>query len=268
MSVSFQNIEYPGLHLVCMGNRRIKSAERLFSIIEAFREYGRLGVTELSDILNISKANAHHYVSTLRDYDYVVKKNDKYELGLEFFAVAVDTREQSPVYRVAKEDLARLADETGETAWCMVEQNGMGMFIDGYIAGRSIDRESIIGTWKPLHANSAGKAILANLPADRRNTIIDRSELEPLTENTITERNKLRQELKEIQERGFSTNFGEDLSGIHAVGTPIFDQNSEVAAGISVAGSATRLTKEYCKNELAPLVRSVADDIEFNLAYR
>lgn len=254
---------------VGMGSgRRIKASETMFSIIEVLREHGRLGVTELSDILGISKGNAHHHLATLRDHGYVVKEDGKYAVGLEFFVVGVDTRSRYPIYQAARDELPDLAAETGETAWCMVEENGEGVFIDGYASGAPLSSDAVIGTRKPLHVSSAGKAILANLPEDRREAIIERDGLEAMTENTVTDRDELRRELETIRDRGFSLNLEEDVGGIHAVGAPVLDADSRVVGAISVGGTATRLTEEYCERELVPLLKATADDIELNLAYK
>lgn len=249
-------------------SRRIKSSETMFSIIEVFRDHNELGVTELSDILSISKGNAHHHLATMRDHGYVVKQNGKYSLGLEFFSVGVDTRSKHPIYQSARNELPQLAAETGETSWCMVEENGKGIFIDGYVSRSSMNPDAVIGTLRPLHCNSAGKAILAYLPQERRNSIIEQDGLQALTEHTVTEKEQLRRELEEIRNRGYSCNLEEDVSGIHAVGTPIFNDKSDVIGAISVGGTATRLTEEYCERELVPKLKATADDIELNLAYK
>lgn len=249
-------------------SRGIKSSGTMFSIIDALRDNGRLGVTELSDILGMSKGNVHHHLTTLQEHDYVAKQDGKYAIGLEFFTVGVDTRSRYPIYEAAKNELPKLASQTGETAWCMVEENGKGVFIDGYVSGASLNPDAVIGNKTPLHCNSAGKAILANLPEAKRDAIIERNKLERMTENTITDPEQLRQELAEIREQGYSLNLQEDVSGIHAVGKAILGEESEVIGAISVGGTATRLTEEYCKQELVPILNATANDIELNITYR
>lgn len=248
-------------------NRRVKSSETMFAIVDALREHERLGVTELSELLDISKGAVHHHLATMRDHDYVTKEGEKYVIGLEFFAAGIDARNRYPIYQGAKKELPKLAAETGETAWCMVEENDKGIFIDGYVSSTSPNPDAVIGTWKPLHCNSAGKAILANLPPERRDAIIQRNGLAAVTDQTITDTDQLRRELEEIRKKGYSINLEEDVGGIHAVGAPVFDNKSRVVGAISVGGAAARIPERYCREELAPQIKATADTIGFKLAY-
>lgn len=249
--------------------RKIKSSETMFAIIDRLRETDGAGVTELADALDMSKSNVHHHLSTMREHGFVVRNDDgTYSIGLEFFSVGVEAREQYQIAEPVRQNLPELAEETGETAWCMVMENGQGIFIDGYSSKASIDPHSVIGTWKPLHCSSAGKAILANLPVERRDEFLDRERLPAMTEYSMTDPEAVREELEEVRERGFAKNWGEDIHGMHAVGVPIFDGDTELAGAISVGGAANRLTEEYCVEELVPLAKATADEIELSLAYK
>ncbi|GAB7021098.1 IclR family transcriptional regulator [Halostagnicola bangensis] len=240
----------------------------MFSIVDELRETDAAGVTELSERLGLSKSNVHHHLSTMRERGFVVKRdNGDYSIGLEFFSVGFDARNRHPIYQPAKENLPQLAKETGETSWCMIEENNKGILIDGYASETSLNPNAAIGTWKPLHCSSTGKAILANLPAERREAILDTDSLPAMTEHSTTDPEAVREELKEIRNQGFAINLGEDIPGIHTVGTPIFDGTDTLVGSISAGGAANRLTEEYCVDELAPLVKATADDIELSIVY-
>jgi len=63
----------------------------------------------------------------------------------------------------------------------------------------------------PPPVRRSGKVILAHLPADRRDGIIDRDGLARITENTITDEDVLREQLEEIRERKIA--FDDEESG-------------------------------------------------------
>jgi len=118
-----------------------------------------------------------------------------------------------------------------------------------------------------MHYNSGGKAILAHLPDREVNVIIDEYGLPAQTENTITTRETLFDELERIREQGYALNLSEDLKGIHAIGVPLtFD--GEIQGALSIAGPAHRLSKERCEGEVFDQLRAATDEIELNLAYR
>lgn len=248
--------------------RDVKALTTTFGIISELRTHGELGVTELSERLGRSKASVHHHLVSLEKEGFVSKDGrGRYSVGLQFFSIGIDARETFQIYDAAKNELPKLATKAGETAWCMVEENGRGMFIDGHVAEGRLNPDSVIGTWRPLYNNSAGKAILAHLPENRREEIISQRELEPATENTKTNVAELRAELELTREQGYALNSAEDVIGMKAVGVPIFDSSEHVIGGISLGGAANRLTDDYCVETLVPLVKEAADEIMLSITY-
>lgn len=246
--------------------RSIKSNGTLFAIIEALKETNGAGVTELADRLGLAKSTVHKHLVSLERNRYVVNEDGYYRLGLEFFNTGVHVRNQYEVYHAAKDRIDRLAAETGEAAWLIVHENGLGMFVYGVPQNESFSFDSTIGKWVYLHANSAGKAILANLPREEVDEIIDRHGLPAQTENTITDRQVLFDELEATRERGYAMNFQEDLRGLHAIATPIISDGRPVAA-VTIAGAANRLTEDRIEDELYGALLEAVDDIELRLVY-
>ncbi|WP_436348398.1 IclR family transcriptional regulator [Natronorubrum sp. FCH18a] len=246
--------------------RSIKSNATLFSIIESLKEMNGAGVTELADRLGLAKSTVHKHLVSLERNRYVVNEDGRYRLGLEFFNTGIHVRNRYEVYHAAKHRIDRLAEETDEAAWLIVPENGLGMFVYGVPRNESFSFDSTIGTWVYLHANSAGKAILAHLPDEEVDQVIDRHGLPAQTENTITERDELFDELERTRERGYAMNFQEDLRGLHAIATPVIWDGRPIAA-VTIAGAANRLTEERIEDELYGSLLEAVDDIELRLVY-
>ena len=246
--------------------RSVKSNETLFAIIESLKKSDGAGVTELADRLDLAKSTVHKHLVSLERHRYVVNENGRYRLGLGFFHTGVYVRNQYEVYHAAKSRINALAEEVDEAAWLIVPENGLGMFVYGVPRNESFSFDSAIGTWVYLHANSAGKAILAHLPEEEVQRVIDRHGLPAQTENTITDRDELFAELERTRERGYAMNFQEDLRGLHAIATPVIRDGRPVAA-VTIAGAANRLTEERIEEELYESLLEAVDDIELRLVY-
>ncbi|WP_408960233.1 IclR family transcriptional regulator [Natrinema sp. 74] len=246
--------------------RSIKSNKTLFSIIESLKENDSAGVTELANQLDLAKSTVHKHLVSLERNRYVVNENGRYRLGLQFFNTGVHVRNRYEVYHAAKHRIDGLAEETDEAAWLIIPENGLGMFVYGVSRNESFSFDSTIGTWVYLHANSAGKAILAHLSDEEVQQIIDRHGLPAQTENTITEPAELFDELERTRDRGYAMNFQEDLRGLHAIATPIIWDGRPIAAA-TIAGAANRLTEERIEDELYGALLEAVDDIELRLVY-
>lgn len=245
----------------------IKSDETLFDLVEHIRAADGAGVTELASATGRAKSTVHGHLSTMRDRGFVVKRDGEYHLGLEFFNYGHHVRARRAVYDAALAVLRDVADDTGETAWLMAHENGRVIYLDGRSEGLDINVNSLIGSWKYMHSNSGGKAILAHLPEEEVDEILARHGLPAQTEATVTDRERLDEELAEARERGYALNFGEDLSGIHAVAVPLVLEGS-VVGSLAVAGPAHRLPRERCEGELADRLSAAANDVQLSLTYR
>jgi len=247
--------------------RTVKSDETLFSIAEQLRESNGAGVTELADELGLAKSSVHNHLRTMEKYRFVVKRDGRYYIGLEFLNYGEYARNRYDVYHAAKPKVDELADRTSEMSWLVVAENGLGMYLHGAEGNTDISVSSLVGSWTHLHYNSGGKAILAHLSREDVERILDRHGLPKRTPNTITDREALFEELELIRERGYSMNLGEDLEGIRAIAVPLIFQG-RVYGALTLAGAAHRLTMDRCENELSQLLLAAADDVEVSMAYQ
>jgi DNA-binding IclR family transcriptional regulator len=109
--------------------------------------------------------------------------------------------------------------------------------------------------------------ILANLSRSRVEQIIDRRGLPQVTENTVTSREKLYEELEEIRDREFAFNKEESVSGLRAVGVPVMTPQGDVLGTLSVSGPSNRLQDDWFHQELLKLLLGTVNEIEFKISY-
>jgi DNA-binding IclR family transcriptional regulator len=88
-----------------------------------------------------------------------------------------------------------------------------------------------------------------------------------LTENTITDPVRLKNELKLIRSRGFAYSESEVDYGARAAAAPVFDSKGRMAAGITVAGPRDRINDEKVK-QLIDMVTECSTKISCDLGHR
>lgn len=249
------------------GTTGIQAIDRTFRIVEAMSELEGVGVTELANRVDLPKSTVHHHLLTLERAGYVVRENDEYRTGLKFLQVGERARKQHALYRVAHPEVEKLADKTDEISGLMVEEHGEGVFIYRDSGSEAAHIDTGIGDRVPIHCTALGKAIMAHLPDGRREEIIDRHGLTQITENTITDRDVLRDQLEETRERAIAFDDEERLNGLRSVAAPIFDGTGHVIGSISVAGPTHRMQGEYFYEELPETVLGIANVIELNIQH-
>lgn len=245
----------------------VKTTQTTLRVVEALKQLDGAGVTELADHLDLPKSSVHNYLSTLEQEEYVTKDGNTYRVGLRFLDLGSYARHTMPVYEVAKPEVRTLAEETGELANLLVEDHGRGVYIHREAGADAVRVDCYTGVRVYLHSTAMGKAILAHLPESRVHEILDRHGLPEKTEQTITERDALFDELSRIRERGVAFDREERLSGLRCVAVPILSNSSRVEGALSVSGPTSRMQGERFESELPERLRSAANVIELNITY-
>jgi IclR family acetate operon transcriptional repressor len=111
------------------------------------------------------------------------------------------------------------------------------------------------------------KAIMAHLPRERVNEIVERHELSASTPNTITDREILDDELARIREEGVAFDDEERIAGLRCVAAPILSKNDRALGAISVAGPSNRVRDDRFTEELPQRVLETVNVIELNVTY-
>ena len=127
-------------------------------------------------------------------------------------------------------------NSSNDWAQFIVEEHGQRVYLYTEVGESSVQTGARVGKRGALHTSAAGKAILANLPESRVEEIIEQRGLEAGTENTISSREDLFEELERIREQGYALNNRETNIRVNAVGTAVMNADGTVLGALSVAG--------------------------------
>jgi DNA-binding IclR family transcriptional regulator len=245
----------------------VKSAETTFEVLDALKDLDGAGVTELAQHLDIPKSTVHNYLSTLEQEEYVVNRDGVYEVGLRFLELGAYARHRQKLFEIAKPEVDRLAEETGELANILVEEHGRGSYLYRARGDKAVQVKAHVGTRVPLHTTALGKAILAHMPTERVDAIVDRHGLGGEASKSISSRAELEQELADVRERGVAFDDEERLEGLRCVAAPVLNHDTEIIGAISVSGPTNRFRGDRFREEFPQKVLEVANVIELNVTY-
>jgi DNA-binding IclR family transcriptional regulator len=242
----------------------IQAVQTTISILETLKELDGARVTEVADDLDVTKGAVYNHLTTLVEHGFVVKEGHEYRVGLRFCDFGEYSKHQKRVYSTLEPAIDELAEETEMVVTVMVEENGKGTILHRTHEHSRLSPNTRVGSRVHLHYTALGKTILAYLPEKRVESIIDKHGLPELTENTITERESLYDELSEIREQGVAFDKEESVRNIRCVAAPIRTDSGDVLGSISVAGIKGRVQGEFYKSELPERVQDTATLIGIN----
>lgn len=244
------------------------TVEKTLAIIEFLRETDAATLSEIATELDLAKSTIHRHLVTLERSEYVVEKPEGYTLSLKFLDLGEFTRTRDSAYKLAEETVRQLAEETEERAQFLVEEHGQAVYVYRANGSHAVTADTHIGKRIPIHASAAGLAILSELPRERIETVVDNHGLDPLTDESITEPERLYGELEAIRGRGYSINDQGYIEGLRAIGAPVRDKDGDVIGGLSISGPINRFQGEWFEEELPSLLLGVTNELELNIAFR
>ncbi|AGY76607.1 IclR family transcriptional regulator [Clostridium autoethanogenum] len=249
----------------------IQSVDRALQILECFsKEENELGVTQIANMLDFYKSTTFGLLSTLENRGYLKQnpESGKYRLGIKLFELGKLVEENMDLRTSAIPYLKGLVDKYGETAHLAMKDGNEVIYIDKVEGKNAIGIiNSQVGRVARMHCTGVGKAVLAFMSEEDIEKIIENIKFNRYTSNTITDKNKLKEELKKIRKKKYSVDNEEIEIGLKCVAAPIINYDDEAVGSISVSGPTSRMNDEKM-NLIAEDVKKVSIEISRVLGYK
>jgi DNA-binding IclR family transcriptional regulator len=198
-------------------------------------ERSSLSLKEIAQSLGIDPSSAFRFCNTLVELSYL-NKDPRTKLlspGPKAYTLGLNLVKSFSLRQV----IAPIVDQVYERLGITID---VGIF-DNDILVQVYYRAAKDALIYPLpivnpaiHCSSIGKAILANFPEGECLDILSRVELVRKTERSITDRDVLMAELRQVRERGWAVNDEEFLVGQIVIGAPFFNlETGRPAGGVS-----------------------------------
>lgn len=236
-----------------------KTVTKALGLLELVRVNPGQRVSELAAASGVPMPTCSRLLAALTEARLIRRRNGLYELGPHCLALAESFREVFNLDHDAHVHLQHLANMTGETAHIGVVDGSECVYVDKVDSPQSVRMYSKVGARSPLHSTGIGKALLSAAP-DGLFARVCEAGLPRRTANTITDPNRLREEIGVVRERGYAIDDVENEDGIRCVAAPVRGAGGIAVAAVSVAGPDTRLSMGLVP-EIGLQVMSVADDL-------
>ncbi|MBS1800609.1 MAG: IclR family transcriptional regulator [Acidobacteria bacterium] len=205
----------------------------------------RRGVTlsHLVQKLQLPRSTAHALLLTFQRCDYVKRDEEtgRYLLGFRLHSVANMALNGVGLRGNSATILYQLMQDTGLTVHLAVLDHDEAILIDRVEPPSAPRVATWVGKRMGLHCTALGKSLIACLPADEINSIVNRQGLIRHNENTITSIKKLHMACDRIQQLGYAIDDEEEEIGVRCIGAPVYNSSGQVLAAISISGSTMQL---------------------------
>ena len=227
---------YPYLELYMSKKQIVPGLEKGMIALEYISRHPKgVAFGELLSNLPITRTTLFRILKTFEKIGCVVRQDRLYTLsGRVVFRTGFD----NAVFRkTALPYLKNIIKESGGTAEAAVYEKQRILYIAKLESPDSAAR-MLFNEWEyhtHMHASGIGKVMLAFLPEQEIDAVIERFGLKAYTERTITDAGNLKKHLKNIRKQGGCVEYEENRVGVKRISAPVVC-NGELAGAIGCVG--------------------------------
>ncbi|WP_136601520.1 IclR family transcriptional regulator [Salinigranum halophilum] len=239
--------------------KKIKTAENIFTIIQKIAELDRPTCSELSDHVELSVSSIYNYLKTLEEHGYIVEKDSRYRLGLQFLQKGRTARNSYPIMHAATEPVDIISKLIDQYISVFVLEGRSAVMIHEANSHHAVETPApFLG--EPFHLGKVpqGKVMLAYLSDSVRADVL--SDL-----GSETEAGRVRSELEAIRTEGVCVDEGLSHENIWAVAAPV-KVGDEIYGSLMISTVLHRIDAQQARQELPNLLVQTVKEVEHRLS--
>ncbi len=244
----------------------VGSVEKGFAVLHAFRtgqrEHGLrdLSLSQISEISGLDKSASQHFTNTLVELGYLDKdqRTRRYRpaLGLTdfYYTYMISSR----LAEIAMPRLIEASQVHGTTVNLCEPVGTDIIYTIGVPHQKAFFRATIPGRRMPVFCTAPGLVILANRSHEEAETILAASNMEPITEWTITDPRKMRKRIEQARSDGYCISVQQSLTHEISTAAPVVDSEGRAFAAVQVPVYMPEWTTGMVEEKVVPLVIETA----------
>lgn len=239
----------------------VQSLGRAFAILEEIARHREgIGLADLSKLVGLHNSTTFHLAKTMVSLGYIRQERNskRYRVGRPLFALAASALDEIEMVNVATPVLEDLSRETGESSHFAVRMGDSVVVIARTSGPGAFQLTDRVGVVRPAHCTALGKVILASLRPDQLERFLERVELSPSTEKSITEIPVLLREIEQVRRTGIAFDDGEFNLEVRCVAVPVKDFTGKIVGALGISGPVWRLSNQDLQGR-AKIVQAAAN---------
>ena len=227
--------------------------ERLASSREA------IGVSDLAREFAASKATVYRHLQALLRHSFVRQESStmRYAAGIKLFILGERLRERFDFLPTAREDMARLRDETGQPATLSALIENQVVVLEVLQGNAVVNFGTQAGTVLDLHASAHGKVALAFGPEGLVEQCLGKG-LKAWTPQTICSAGALERAIAQVRSRGWATAPNQVLPGVNGLAAPVFNHAGNYVGAVAIAGSIQHIPSSPPPEQIRSVTQAAA----------
>lgn len=239
----------------------LKTLSLALKVLNLFSENkSKWTAKEISEKLNINQVNIYRILETFKENNYLYKDEitKQYEIGPAMSIFSYISYDKYNVYTLIRPYLERLMKETGEAVYLVKKDNNFALNLDAIVPENKVSFAIALNQKAPLYAGASYWAILAYLPSEIVQKILDKP-FYMIRKNVSFSKKDLLEKLTFLKKHKWVYSYELITPDIAAIASPIFSEN-QIVGSVTVGKPIYRTNKDEIP-KLGELVKTTADQI-------
>jgi len=245
----------------------VPAVERATRLLDHLATVSRpQALAELAKALALPKSSLHGLLHTLTALGLAMRDaRGEYALGPKALHWAQAFERQSSVIAAFNQASQAFDALREETIMLAVLDGGDVLYLACRPGNRALGVNFRVGGRFPACFTSSGKAMLATLPAERVDALVEPELPGRLTRHSVASRDQLEGQLQAVRACGYAIDDEETAEGMHCFGAPVFAAGrTEAVAAVAVSLIKASTTPER-EAEVVAAITALAADVSRRL---
>jgi DNA-binding IclR family transcriptional regulator len=245
-------------------NSGIQVIDRAVALLDALARRDEAASLKLLGLeTGLSPSTAFRILAALGEHGLVARDGaGKYLLGARLLHLAARVRSRLDLREVARPEMERLRDQTGETVNLTLREGDEVVYVERVTSHRMMRVEQVIGSRAPLHVTAVGKLMLGEAGPEACRDYARRTGLRAFTGNTLSQPDRLILNIETARSLGYALDDEEAETGVGCIGVLVREAGGAVVGGLSVSAPIERRQDGWI-----PLVIEAGQRISRKLGY-
>jgi DNA-binding IclR family transcriptional regulator len=236
---------------------------RLFSLLELIASKDQLFTLQgLVEETGMAKPTLHRMLQQLEGAGLLVRENNgrHYGIGARLRRMAESLLLNDTHHGARHAVLRDLVDELGESCNLTSMSGNEIVYLDRVETPEPLRFTLHPGSRVPVHCSASGKMILSQLAPAQRRRLLEAAPLKQYTPKTVTDVDRIEDDLKRVRRDGYAIDDEEFLPGLVCAAVLVPSTAGVSNLAIAVQAPVMRLTPDKAL-KLLPALRRAADAI-------
>lgn len=221
--------------------------DKIFAVLEYLISRGAkqqsVPFHEVHKALPFARTTVYRILYSLEKLQYLERKGPEgsFRLSAKLFDLMEPAVHIRKLQSVSGGVMTDLLIRYSETVNLGVLDDGDVTYVHVMESPSTLRAAAVPGDRDRFHSTALGKALVAYLPAEQLDSLLESHPLIRMTPRTITEKKCFHEHLAAVREQGVAFDLEENVEGVVSVAAPVFSADGKVVAALGTSGPTARM---------------------------